>query len=455
MREHEAAIARTAARLFGSGEVDDARAELWDALRESGFAHPFHAGAKRFAEGALILAHASRHAPGVPLAENIVGSYVLSAYGEPLDMRRVTWADPLCSTLRLQHGSVHGLARFVPHAAVSSHVLADVSGVDGVALVCIEMRAVEGHASVNAAGEPRDELTFRGAPARVLRSGLDGPSELLWLGALARAVQMTSLCQRVVERCVEHAELARAATVAQTAVSEACRAVDEAGPASHTTARRVAMAKIEATRAANLAIAVSDAVHGAAGDAPEHPIDRFTRRLMSYRAELGDERFHARFLATQPNTQRKPHMDLKEKLTHDLKDAMRAKDQLRLDTIRSIRAAVTQREVDGQKELSEAEIHDLVRTLRKQRNEAIEQYRTGGREDLAEKEERERTILETYLPAAPDAAAMEAAVRAVIAETGASSPRDMGKVMQAVKERLSGADGKVLSALVKQLLSGS
>ncbi len=148
-------------------------------------------------------------------------------------------------------------------------------------------------------------------------------------------------------------------------------------------------------------------------------------------------------------------MDLKEKLTHDLKDAMRAKDQLRLDTIRSIRAAVTQREVDGQKELSEGEIHDLVRTLRKQRNEAIEQYRAGGREDLAEKEERERTILETYLPAAPDAAAMEAAVRAVIAETGASSPRDMGKVMQAVKERLSGADGKVLSALVKQLLSGS
>ncbi len=306
MSEHEAAIARTAQRLFSAGDVDDGRAELWDALRESGFAHPFHAGAKRFSEGALILAHASRYAPGVPLAENIVGSYVLGAYGVPLDMRRVTWADPLCSTLRLQGNSVHGLARFVPHAAVSSHVLADVSSVDGIALVCIEMRAVEGRSGANAAGEPRDELTFRGAPARVLRGGLDGPSELLWLGALARALQMTSLCERVVELCVEHAELARDVAMAQTAVSEACRAVDEEGPASHTTARRVAMAKIEATRSANLAIAVSHAAHGAAGDAPEHAIHRFTRRLMSYRAELGDERFHARFLATQPNTQRNP-----------------------------------------------------------------------------------------------------------------------------------------------------
>jgi uncharacterized protein len=146
-------------------------------------------------------------------------------------------------------------------------------------------------------------------------------------------------------------------------------------------------------------------------------------------------------------------MSLKAKLGEDLKSAMRARDSVRLDAIRSIRAAITQREVDGQKELEDGAIVDLIRGLRKQRLESIEQYTLGGRSDLAEKETREKELLEAYLPAAPDAAAVESAVRTAIAKTGASSVKDMGRVMQTAKEQLGSVDGKMLSDLVKKLLT--
>lgn len=148
-------------------------------------------------------------------------------------------------------------------------------------------------------------------------------------------------------------------------------------------------------------------------------------------------------------------MSLKAKLGEDLKSAMRERDSVRLDAIRSIRAAVLQREVDAQKELDDAAIVELIRGLRKQRIESIDQYKAGGRNDLVEKEEREKALLEAYLPAAPDAATVEAAVRAAITKLGATSVKDMGKVMSAAKEQLSGVDGKVLSDVVKKLLSGS
>jgi uncharacterized protein YqeY len=147
-------------------------------------------------------------------------------------------------------------------------------------------------------------------------------------------------------------------------------------------------------------------------------------------------------------------MSLKAKLGDDLKEAMRARDTVRLDTIRSIKGAITQREVDTQKELDDAAIVEIVRSLRKQRVESIEQYKQGGRTDLADKETREKELLEAYLPAAPDAAAVEAAVRAAIAAVGATSPKDMGKVMTAAKEKLGSVDGKALSEVVKRLLSG-
>ncbi len=144
--------------------------------------------------------------------------------------------------------------------------------------------------------------------------------------------------------------------------------------------------------------------------------------------------------------------NVKGRLAEDLKAAMRAKDQVRLEAIRSVRAAILQREVDGGRELDEAAVLDVIRSLRKQRIESIEQYRAGGRDDLASREEREKELLEAYLPRAPDRDTIERTVRTLIAELGASSTKDMGRVMQAAKERLSGAEGKLLSEVVRALL---
>lgn len=146
-------------------------------------------------------------------------------------------------------------------------------------------------------------------------------------------------------------------------------------------------------------------------------------------------------------------MSIKAKLAEDLKAAMRAKDAVLLDTIRSVRAAITQREVDGGKDLDDEAVFTLIRGLRKQRVESIEQYKAGGRDDLVAQEEREKQLLEAYLPAAPTQDSIEAAVRAVIAELGASSIKDMGRVVQATKARLAGVDGKQLSDVVRALLA--
>lgn len=146
-------------------------------------------------------------------------------------------------------------------------------------------------------------------------------------------------------------------------------------------------------------------------------------------------------------------MSIKEKLSEDLKAAMRAKDSVRLDAIRSIRAAVTLREVEKQKELTDDELLEVVRGLRKQKLESIEMFQQGGRADLVEQQTREKELLEAYLPQAPSREQVEQTVAQIIAELGASSVKDMGRVMAASKERLSGADGKVLSEVVRAQLS--
>jgi len=145
-------------------------------------------------------------------------------------------------------------------------------------------------------------------------------------------------------------------------------------------------------------------------------------------------------------------MSIKAKLADDLKAAMRAKDTVQLETIRSVRAAITQREVDGGSDLDDAAVFEVIRALRKQRNESIEQYRAGGREDLVERELREKALLEAYLPQAPTREAIESTVQVVIAKLDAKSIKDMGRVMQAAKEQLAGADGKLLSDVVRSLL---
>jgi hypothetical protein len=148
-------------------------------------------------------------------------------------------------------------------------------------------------------------------------------------------------------------------------------------------------------------------------------------------------------------------MDTRQRLEHDLKDAMRAKDSLRLEAIRSVRAAVLQREVEKGTTLGDADILGVIRGLVKQRDDSISEYDKGGRADLADSERREREVLVAYLPAAPDAALVDATVAAVVSELGASGMKDMGRVMKEVLARLGpAADGKAVSAAVKKTLGG-
>lgn len=146
-------------------------------------------------------------------------------------------------------------------------------------------------------------------------------------------------------------------------------------------------------------------------------------------------------------------MDIRKQLDSDLKEAMRARDTVRLETVRNIKGAIRSREIDGGNELEAAEITKLIRGLVKQREESIVQYREGGRADLVERETREKAILEGYLPAAPTAEQVSGAVADVIAELGATSIKDMGRVMKAVMDRLGPtADGKLVSTAVKAKL---
>ena len=147
-------------------------------------------------------------------------------------------------------------------------------------------------------------------------------------------------------------------------------------------------------------------------------------------------------------------MSLKDQITEDMKTAMRAKDAERLLTIRGLLAAMKQREVDERITLDDAAVIAIIDKLVKQRKDSIAQFTTGGRQDLADKESAELTVLEGYLPQRLDAAAIASEVAAVVAELGAAGPSDMGKVMAAVKTRLAGkADMSLVSAAVKQALA--
>ncbi len=148
-------------------------------------------------------------------------------------------------------------------------------------------------------------------------------------------------------------------------------------------------------------------------------------------------------------------MSLKDRITEDMKTAMRAKDSERLGTIRMLLAAVKQKEVDERVVVDDTALVAIVDKLIKQRKDAMEQFRGAGREDLASKEEAEVAVLQVYLPERLSAEALLAEVKAIVAELGASGPADMGKVMSAVKARLAGkADMSQASAAVKQALAG-
>jgi len=148
-------------------------------------------------------------------------------------------------------------------------------------------------------------------------------------------------------------------------------------------------------------------------------------------------------------------MSLKLRITDDMKAAMRAKEAARLGTIRLLLAAIKQKEVDERIELDDAAVSSIVEKLIKQRKDSISQFQAAGRDDLVAAEQAELVVLQAYLPEQLSATEVEAAVAAAIAESGASSARDMGKVMGLLKPRLAGrADMGQVSALIKARLAG-
>jgi len=147
-------------------------------------------------------------------------------------------------------------------------------------------------------------------------------------------------------------------------------------------------------------------------------------------------------------------MSLKLRVTDDMKSAMRAKDAARLGTIRLLLAAIKQKEIDERIELDDAAVSSIVEKLIKQRKDSISQFQAAARDDLVAAEQAELVVLQAYLPEQLSAAEVKTAVVAAIAESGAASARDMGKVMGLLKPRLAGrADMGQVSALIKARLN--
>jgi uncharacterized protein YqeY len=147
-------------------------------------------------------------------------------------------------------------------------------------------------------------------------------------------------------------------------------------------------------------------------------------------------------------------MALLERIQTDLVAAMRAKDEARLSAIRMIKTALKKHEVDSMKPLDEATELQLLNTLVKQRREAADMFRKGGRPELADKEDAELKLIESYMPSAPSGEEIDAAISAALAETGATSAKQMGLVMKAAQAKLAGkrVDGRALSEKVKAKL---
>jgi uncharacterized protein len=143
-----------------------------------------------------------------------------------------------------------------------------------------------------------------------------------------------------------------------------------------------------------------------------------------------------------------------ERISQDIANAMRAKEPVRLGALRMAKAALMNQEVQKGRPLDEAESQQVMTSLIKQRRDSIEQFRKGGRDDLADKEAAEITTLESYLPPPIDAAGLERLVDEVVSELGAGGPQDLGRVMKALMPRLAGqaVDGKTVTELVKRRL---
>ncbi len=148
-------------------------------------------------------------------------------------------------------------------------------------------------------------------------------------------------------------------------------------------------------------------------------------------------------------------MSLSKQIVSDLTAAMKAQDAARTSTLRMVKAAMMNRQIEKGSELDDDDMQKLLRSLVKQRRDSIEQYEKAARQELVDKEKAEIEVIETYLPQAASQEEIEQAVAAAIAETGANSMKDMGKVMKAVQAALAGknADGKLVSDIVKAKLN--
>lgn len=149
-------------------------------------------------------------------------------------------------------------------------------------------------------------------------------------------------------------------------------------------------------------------------------------------------------------------MSLTEKIVADLTTSMKAQEALRTSTLRMVKAAMMNRQIEKGSELDDDEMSKLLRSLVKQRRDSVEQYEKAGRQELADKEKAEIEIIEGYLPQSASQEDIENAVTTAIAETGAASMKDMGKIMKAVQAALTGrnADGRTISEIVKAKLGG-
>jgi uncharacterized protein YqeY len=149
-------------------------------------------------------------------------------------------------------------------------------------------------------------------------------------------------------------------------------------------------------------------------------------------------------------------MSLKQRISEDMKAAMRAKDAARLGAIRLLLAAMKQREVDERIELSDADVVSIIEKMNKQRRDSISQYEAAGRQELADAEKFEMSVLADYMPKQLDEAEISQIVADAIAETGAGGPQDMGKVMSYLKPKLAGrADMSKVSSMIKSRLASA
>ncbi len=149
-------------------------------------------------------------------------------------------------------------------------------------------------------------------------------------------------------------------------------------------------------------------------------------------------------------------MSLKQQIISDLTASMKAQTAARTSTLRMVKAAMMNREIEKGGELADEEMLRLLRAMVKQRRDSVEQYEKGGRQDLADKERAEIAVIESYLPKAASREEIQEAIIAAIGETGATSMKDMGKVMKAAQARLAdkNADGRAVSEIVKEKLAG-